>query len=159
MTVKELKQALQGMPDTYKLDVPLEFMIENRRVATRYDKLAETFLGVCLRHPVHPSPCLDDLQTRPSRNHLNMKQLKPVAYAIVAALAMLVGNLQAQQASHPTDSGFTFAVYGDSRSMMYLPYKSDQEADARQLMVAMFSLVLPEKVAAEIIKQGCQLIL
>jgi hypothetical protein len=45
-------------------------------------------------------------------------------------------------------------VYGDSRSMMYLPYKSDQEADARQLMVDMFDLVLPEKVSEEVIKKA-----
>ena len=25
-------------------------------------------------------------------------------------------------------TGFSFAVYGDSRSMMYLPYKPEQEA-------------------------------
>ena len=48
----------------------------------------------------------------------------------------------------------TCAVYGDSRSMMYLPYKSDQEADARQLMVDMFDLVLPEKVSEEVIKKA-----
>lgn len=40
--------------------------------------------------------------------------------------------------------------------MMYLPYKSDQEADALQLMVDLFSLVLPEKVAAEINQQEFQ---
>ena len=37
--------------------------------------------------------------------------------------------------------------------MMYLPYKSDQEADARQLMVDTFDLVLPEKVSEEVIKK------
>ena len=31
---------------------------------------------------------------------------------------------------------------------MCLPYKADQEAQARPLMVDMFDLVLPEKVAA-----------
>ena len=87
-----------------------------------------------------------------------MNHLKSVACAIGVALAMLAENVQAQQVTHPTDSGFSFAVYGDSRSMMYLPYKSDQEADARQLMVAMFALVLPEKVAAEIINKDVKLI-
>ena len=38
--------------------------------------------------------------------------------------------------------------------LMYLPYKSDQEADARQLMVDMFDLVLPEKVSEEVIKKA-----
>jgi transposase len=37
-----------------------------RRVATRYDKLAETFLGfVCPSHFVHSSPQINDLQTDP----------------------------------------------------------------------------------------------
>ena len=40
----------------------------------------------------------------------------------------------------PAESGFSFAVYGDSRSMMYLPYNADQEAEARKLMVDMFTL-------------------
>ena len=37
----------------------------------------------------------------------------------------------AQQTKRGAGSAFSFAVYGDSRSMMYLPYKSDQEAEAR----------------------------
>ena len=50
-------------------------------------------------------------------------------------------NANAQQ----TNSGFSFAVYGDSRSMMYLPYKSNQREEAIKLMVDIFALVLPEK--------------
>lgn len=37
----------------------------------------------------------------------------------------------AQHAESAAKSGFSFAVYSDSRSMMYLPYKQDQEAEAR----------------------------
>jgi hypothetical protein len=33
MTVKELKAALQGVPDTYELDVSLEFKVEKKMVA------------------------------------------------------------------------------------------------------------------------------
>jgi hypothetical protein len=58
------------------------------------------------------------------------------------------------QAATAQETKPTCAVYGDSRSMMYLPYKSDQEADARQLMVDMFDLVLPEKVSEEVIKKA-----
>jgi transposase len=37
-----------------------------RRIATRYDKLAETFLGFFLpSHFVHSSPQINDLQTDP----------------------------------------------------------------------------------------------
>ena len=54
-------------------------------------------------------------------------------------------------------SGFAFNVYGDSRSMMYLPYKADQEAEARQLMVDMFELVLPAKVSQEMVNKHVKL--
>ena len=56
------------------------------------------------------------------------------------------------------NSGFSFDVYGDSRSMMYLPYKADQEADARKLMVDMFELVLPEKVSEAVVEKDVKLI-
>ena len=72
--------------------------------------------------------------------------------ALAAVLALQPLSATAQQA-HPTDTGFSFAVYGDSRSMMYLPYKSDQEADARQLMVEMFELVFPKKIAEVVVKR------
>jgi hypothetical protein len=55
----------------------------------------------------------------------------------------------AQQKTEGSNLGFSFAVYGDSRSMMYLPYKSNQREEAIKLMVDMFELVLPEKVSEE----------
>src|SRR5262249_37129409 len=55
-------------------------------------------------------------------------------------------------------TAFSFDVYGDSRSMMYLPYKQSQEADARKLMVDMFELVLPEKYAQGVVEKDVKLI-
>ena len=86
-----------------------------------------------------------------------------LAALLVAALALTFGADCAtaqttKQGARPADSGFAFAVYGDSRSMMYLPYKADQEAEARQLMADMFELVLPEKVAAEVVQKDVKLI-
>jgi hypothetical protein len=67
---------------------------------------------------------------------------------LLAALGpLLVHAAIAQTSASTASTGFTFDVYGDSRSMMYLPYKASQEADARKLMVDMFDLVLPEKYA------------
>jgi len=63
----------------------------------------------------------------------------------------------AQQIRPGGNSSFSFAVYGDSRSMMYLPYKSDQREEAIKLMVDMFELVLPEKVAEEIVRRDVKL--
>jgi len=78
--------------------------------------------------------------------------------AALPALHHLGGaTASAQQAGAAASSGFSFAVYGDSRSMMYLPYKADQEADARRLMVDMFELVLPEKVSEEVVQKAVKL--
>ena len=92
-----------------------------------------------------------------------MKCTRFTTFATLAALTKALGvgwatAQTAKPASHATDSGFSFAVYGDSRSMMYLPYKSDQEAEARDLVVDMFELVLPEKVAAAVVKKDVKFI-
>jgi hypothetical protein len=83
---------------------------------------------------------------------------RSILFAVAAVLAFQRPTAIAQQVARPAESGFSFAVYGDSRSMMYLPYKADQEAKARDLMVDMFELVLPEKVAAEVVKKDVKLI-
>jgi hypothetical protein len=81
-----------------------------------------------------------------------------LALATVATLfAVGASATKAQDKSRPADSGFSFDVYGDSRSMMYLPYKKDQEPQARELMVDMFSLVLPEKVSQEMVDKYVKL--
>jgi hypothetical protein len=63
----------------------------------------------------------------------------------------------AESTPPPVDSGFSFAVFGDSRSMMYLPDKADQQEEATKLIVDMFNLVLPEKVAEEVVKKDVKL--
>src|SRR6476646_510130 len=84
--------------------------------------------------------------------------------ALVGAIAALLfagcarnapaeGKVKAEESG----PGFAFDVYGDSRSMMYLPYKADQEAEARQLMVDMFELVLPAKVSQAMVNKYVQL--
>jgi Calcineurin-like phosphoesterase len=70
----------------------------------------------------------------------------------------LVPSAMAQETHSTANSGFSFDVYGDSRSMMYLPYKQAEEPQARQLMVDMFELVLPAKVAPEVVAKDVKLI-
>ena len=41
--------------------------------------------------------------------------------------------------------------------MMYLPYKSDQRDEAIKLMADIFALVLPEKVAEEVVRRDVKL--
>ncbi|HZM09383.1 MAG TPA: hypothetical protein VFC15_04150, partial [Candidatus Limnocylindrales bacterium] len=88
---------------------------------------------------------------------INALKSRSIFFALLAVLALQPLTVTAQQTSRPAETGFSFDVYGDSRSMMYLPYKADQEAEARELMVDMFELVLPEKVAAAAVKKSVKL--
>jgi Calcineurin-like phosphoesterase len=78
----------------------------------------------------------------------------------VALLALSAGSATAQTAkpaSPPTGAAFSFAVYGDSRTMMYLPPKEAQKEETIKLMVEMFNLVMPEKIAAEVVQKDVKL--
>jgi hypothetical protein len=85
-------------------------------------------------------------------------KVRSILFALAAVPALQPAIATAQPVARPADSGFSFAVYGDSRSMMYLPYKAEQEAEARKLMVEMFDLVLPEKVSEEVVQKYVKLI-
>ncbi len=79
--------------------------------------------------------------------------------ALFALLALTLGaGCTATQTTKPASpaagSGFSFAAYGDSRTMMYLPYRADQEAEARALMTEMWSLQLPPKDAEQAVKKS-----
>jgi hypothetical protein len=87
----------------------------------------------------------------------NAMRIRSTLLALIVALALPHPKATAQQKARPVDAAFSFDVYGDSRSMMYLPYKPDQEAEARELMVDMFELVLPQKVAAEVVQKNVKL--
>ena len=71
---------------------------------------------------------------------------------LALALGLFGPPVEAQQAAPAGESPFSFAVYGDSRPMMYLPYKEGQP-DLSKLLVELFGLVMPEKVAAEVVKR------
>jgi len=93
----------------------------------------------------------------PYRRFVNNTVTISILFAFVAALALQPQAATAQQTKPAAGSAFSFAVYGDSRSMMYLPYKSDQREEATKLMVDMFSLVLPEKVSEAVVKKDVKL--
>ena len=78
------------------------------------------------------------------------------ALAAVPVLPSLFGlfgptRARAQTQMTPAGKGFPFAVYGDSRPMMYLPSK-EGNPDLNQLFVEMFELVMPDKIAEEVVK-------
>src|SRR5712675_480181 len=79
-----------------------------------------------------------------------------LSYLIIVGLIISGLPIHAQKPSHPT-TGFSFAVYGDSRSMMYLPYKEEERDSAVKLMVDMFELVLPAKVSQEVVAKDVKL--
>src|SRR6476660_4098555 len=88
-------------------------------------------------------------------------KLCSVLFAFIALFALVAGPAAAAEKNTPakkSTSGFSFAVYGDSRSMMYLPYMETQKEEATNAMVDMFELVLPQKVAAGVVQKDVKLI-
>src|SRR5215510_14511901 len=79
--------------------------------------------------------------------------------ALLSTLALLPGfqPLAAMAQQAPPAAAFSFAVYGDSRPMMYLPYKEGQP-ELNQLFVEMFGLVMPPKLAEEVVKRDVKMI-
>jgi hypothetical protein len=94
---------------------------------------------------------------------ITMKRTRFTTFATLAALTLALGAgwgtaQTARPGSHATDSGFSFAVYGDSRSMMYLPPGENQKEEAIKLVVDMFELVMPEKIAEAVVRKDVKLI-
>src|SRR5215831_16414960 len=95
-----------------------------------------------------------DVNSAYRRGGLNRRGLLSGLAMLPLLSPLLAGEkAAAQQAS----SGFSFAVCGDSRPMMYLPVK-DGRPDLVGLFVEMFGLVMPEKVAEEVVKRDVKLI-
>jgi hypothetical protein len=88
---------------------------------------------------------------------MRMTRCNTIVLAVGTAVAILGGCAHTPEATHPAPAGFSFDVYGDSRSMMYLPYHKAEEAQARELMVDMFELVLPAKVSQEVVNKYVRL--
>src|SRR5262249_25874643 len=103
-----------------------------------------------------PHNAIKDTASKNSRL-IKRRDLLTSAGTLLAASSLALPALQPQTAAAQQSTGFSFAVYGDSRSMMYLPYKSEQREEAIKLMVDMFELVLPEKVAEEVVRRDVRL--
>lgn len=81
--------------------------------------------------------------------------MKKLSSAFTLAV-LLTGLAMAQSPKNATNSGFSFDVYGDSRSMMFVPYREDQEAEARQYMADIYELVLSEQAATNIVSKDAR---
>src|SRR4029077_17922938 len=92
--------------------------------------------------------------------------------AFVAALALVAGPAAAAEkgtaakkpaprlsvvAGGDAAPGFSFVAVGDSRPMMYLPPKGSKP-DLVKLFVEMFGLVMPEKIAEEVVQKDVKMI-
>ena len=91
-------------------------------------------------------------------NTIRQEQTRNAAIAVLCVLLLPGAKAHAQTATPAKESRFSFAVYGDSRSMMYLPYMETQKEEATNAMVDMFGLVLPQKVAAGVVQKDVKLI-
>jgi hypothetical protein len=87
-----------------------------------------------------------------------MKHRMAIYSLILLTLFISFADGQNPKTAQKSSAGFSFAVYGDSRSMMYLPYKEDEQDSAKKLMVELFSLVVPEKVSEEVVNKYVKLI-
>ena len=87
---------------------------------------------------------------------MGARKARATLFGLAALLALQFLTVLPQ--ARPADSGFSFVVYGDSRTMFYLPYKSEEEPAARQLLAEMFELVLPKKEAEAVAEKHVKLI-
>src|SRR5271167_192150 len=102
---------------------------------------------------------MESIMSSSASNHPSRRLLLG-GLAALPTLPTLAAGAQAQTAAapQPPSNGFSFAAVGDTRPMMYLPEKEDQP-DLVKLFVEMFGLVMPERVAEEVVKRDVKLIL
>ena len=96
---------------------------------------------------------------------MRARKLKSAGGVLVSAIAALLLTTGAQnaaaqdkvKAAQDSEPGFSFAAHGDSRPMMYLPMK-DGKPELTKLFVEMFGLVMPEKIAEEVVARDVKMI-
>ncbi len=78
------------------------------------------------------------------------------ARAVLFATMTIMAPHALAQAPSQGDK-FSFIMYGDSRTMMYLPFKEGEEAKIHKALVEVFELAMPAKAAEEVIKKDVKL--
>src|SRR5262245_8625936 len=81
---------------------------------------------------------------------------QPRLCLLTIAALLLAGASTIPARAQDAERAFSFAAYGDSRPMMYLPYKQGQP-ELHRLLLDLFGLVLPRKVAEAVIKRDVKL--
>ena len=77
-------------------------------------------------------------------------------FAIPCAIINAAQARTATEQQTAPDSGFSFAAVGDTRPMMYLP-TNEGKPDLVKLFTEMFGLVMPEKIAEEVVKRDVKM--
>jgi len=76
----------------------------------------------------------------------------------VLAAVLLTQLATAQNTKLAAKSRFSFDVYGDSRSLLFLPYRQEQEAEARRYLADIYELALSETAATNIVAEDAKFI-
>lgn len=84
-------------------------------------------------------------------------RLRNVVGASILTLAAAASPLLSNAACAQQDDSFSFIAYGDSRSMMYMPYKKADTAKIQSLISQLFALILGEKIALDLVKKDVKL--
>ena len=88
---------------------------------------------------------------------MRVKHVMSSRVILVGAIAaLLLAAKHTAPAAAQAERGFSFVALGDSRPMMYLPYKEGQQ-ELGKLFVEMFGLVMPEKVAEAVVKRDVKM--
>ncbi len=82
--------------------------------------------------------------------------MKRLSSAVMLTAVLLTQSAIAQNVKSAASSGFSFDVYGDSRSMLFLPYSQDQETEARRYLADIYDLMLSEKAAVEVVNKDAK---
>jgi hypothetical protein len=101
-----------------------------------------------------------DSRSMMRRDHVSICLLALVASLLATGCEKPVAATpsgEKAKAPQPAPTGFSFAVFGDSRSMMYLPYQESEAAEAKKLLVDMFEIAMPEKLAEAAVKKHVKL--
>ena len=93
----------------------------------------------------------------PATARMLMRRTQLVSFCLAYLFTGTAHKPSSGQDSNAGAAAFSFAVFGDSRTMMYLPHRSDQKTEAVNLLVKMFELEMPEQVAKEVVAKDVKL--
>lgn len=83
--------------------------------------------------------------------------MRKLSYVVMLAFLLPNGFALAQATNTAGETAFSFDVYGDSRSMLFLPYRQDQEAEARHYLAGVYELMFSEQQAVQKVETQAKL--